>query len=261
MVLLPGGTVEGSLAPTDTQYKRSNHFADTYWVQLQPETTYRIVVRTEEFDPILFVRDNTTLEQIQEVDERPPGKAEEVLIRTGAAPNVELTVSSWRPKELGEYSIEVNAHTEPDFLQPGDETIGFFNSSDAVNPSRTFLLDSIVLNLEDTRTPVTVYVEGFGSFHPSFEVFKFTDEWEFLANQLAWCEDRYFTFIPEADKTYLVRIGTGDSNLGENYHLALYAESSTPIDPSNVATKPHWDRLPPSAGSINFDWEIDLPLN
>ena len=242
MVLLPGGTVEGSLAPTDIQYKRSNHFADTYQVQLEPEKTYRIVVRTEEFDPILFVRDNTTLEQIQEVDERPPGKPEEVLIRTGAAPNVELTVSSWRPKELGYYSIEVNAHTEPDSLQPGDETIGFFNSSDRT--VGTSYLDAIGLNLEDTRTPVTVYLEGFGSFVPSWGVLNTTDG-VLLTVQLAFCEDRYFTFTPEAEKTYEVRVATGSSNLGENYHLGLFAESSTPIDLSYVATKPHWDRLPP----------------
>ena len=241
-ILLPGSAAEGSLAPTDIQYKRSNHFADTYQVQLEAETTYRIVVRTEEFDSILFVRDNTTLEQIQEVDESPPGKPEGVLIRTGAAPNVELTVSSWRPKELGYYSIEINAHTEPDFLQPGDETSGFFNSSD--RPVGTSILDVIGLNLEDTRTPVTLYLEGFGSFVPTFGVLNITDR-EFLTIQLAFCEDRYFTFTPEADKTYQVRVATGSSNLGENYHLGLYAESSTPIDLSNVATKPHWDRLPP----------------
>ncbi len=245
MVLLPGGTVEGSLSPTDIQYKRSNHFADSYQVQLQAETTYRIVVRTEEFDPILFVRDNTSLEQIQEVDEHPPGKPEEVLIRTGAAPNVELTVSSWRPEELGEYSIEVNAHTEPDSLQPGDETIGFFNASDTKvdSPNGTIYLDSIGLNLEDTGTPISVQVKGFDNFYPSFGILDVTDE-VVLTSQLAWCEDRYFTFTPEAEKTYEVRVATTSSNLGENYHLALYAESSSPVDRSNVAAKPHWNKLP-----------------
>ena len=256
MALLPGGIEEGSLSPADIQYKRSNHFADTYLVQLEPETTYRIEVRTEEFDPILFVRDNTTLELIQEVDENPPEKPEEVLIRTGAAPNVELTVSSWRPEETGEYSIEVNAHTEPDSIQPGEEIIGFFNSDDSLG--RPNPLDSIALNLGDTQTPVTVYVAGFGSFLPTFGVLNITDE-EFLTIQLAWCEDQYFTFTPEVDKTYGVRVATGSWGLGENYHLALYGDSSTPVDLTNVATKPHWDRLPPSVSSIEFDWLTFLP--
>ena len=258
VVINPGSTKDGSLSPTDNHYKRPNHFADTYQVQLQAETTYRIVVRTEEFDPILFVQDITTLEPIQEVDERPPGKPEEVLIRTGAAPNVELTVSSWRPKEMGDYSIEVNAHTEPDFLHLGEETIGFINSSDAM--VETFFLDSIILNLGDTRTPVTVYVEGFGNFLPTFGVLNITDQ-EVLSSQRAFCEDRYFTFTPEEGKIYAVRVIARRSSLGENYHLGLFQESSTPVDLSNVSTKPHWDRLPPSAESIDFDWETYLPSN
>ncbi len=257
-VMNPGDTEDGSLSPTDIHYKRSNHFADTYQVQLQAETTYRIVVGTVEFDPILFVRDITTLEPIQEVDERPPGKPEEVLIRTGAAPNVELTVSSWRPKEMGDYSIEVNAHTEPDFLQPGEETIGFINSGDGM--VGTFFMDSIVLNLGDTRTPVTVYVEGFDNFLPTFGVLNITDQ-EALPLQLAWCEDRFFTFTPEEGKTYAVRVIARSSNLGENYHLALFPESSTPVDLSNVSTKPHWDRLPPSGRSSYFDGETYLHSN
>ena len=247
MVLLPGGAVEGSLAPTDIQYKRSNHFADTYQVQLQPETTYRIVVRTEEFDSILFVRDNTTLEQIQEVDEHPPEKPEEVLIRTGASPNVELTVSSWSPEERGDYSIEVNAHPEPDFIRLGEQKIGFFNSSDTrdVQEAGTFYVDFIWLDLVgNTRTPVAVYVNGFDSFLPYFAVVNVTDN-VVLTSQLAWCEDEKFSFTPEEGKTYEVRVITDNSNLGKNYHLALIAEGSTPIDLSNVATKPHWDRLPP----------------
>ncbi len=257
-VIIPGGAVYGSLSPTDTHYKRPNHFADTYQIQLQAETTYRIVVRTEEFDPIFFIRDITTLEPIQEVDERPPEKPEEVLIRTGTAPNVELTVSSWRPQEMGDYSIEVHAHTEPDFLHPGEQTIGFINSSDAM--VETFFLDSIVLNLGDTRTPVTVYVEGFGTFLPTFGVLNITDQ-EALSSQRAWCEDKYFTFTPEEGKTYAVRVIARSSSLGENYHLGLFPESSTPVDLSNVSTKPHWDRLPPLAGSIEFDWETYLLSN
>ena len=247
MALLPGGTADGSLSPTDIHYKRSNHFADTYHLQLQADTTYRIVVRTDEFDPILLVRDNTSLEQIQEVDESPPGEPEEVLIRTGTAPNVELTVSSWSPKERGDYYIEVTVHTEPDFIRPGEATIGFFNSSDRreVLETDTIYLDFITLDLENTQTPISVQVKGFDNFLPSFGVLNVTDEVA-LTSQLAWCEDEEFSFTPEEGKTYAVSVAAFSSDLGENYHLALFTESSTPADLSNVATKPHWDRLPPS---------------
>ena len=159
---------------------------------------------------------------------------------------------------MGDYSIEVNAHTEPYFLKPGEETIGFINSSDSM--VGTFFLDSIILSLGDSRTPVTVYVEGFGTFVPTFGVLNITDQ-EALPAQRAWCEDKYFTFTPEEGKTYAVRVIARRSNLGDNYRLGLYPESSTPVDLSNVSTKPHWDRLPPSAGSIDFDWETYLPSN
>ncbi len=252
VVLIPGTPVNGSLSPTDTHYKRSNHFADTFRVELQANTNYIIEVRTEEFDPIFFVSDIATTERLQEVDEGPPGEPEYVLIRTGELPNVELTVSSWRPEEQGDYTIEVNPFPERNSIKPGEQTIGFFNSAD--QQSGTFYVDYIGLDLAGTQTPITVQVKGFDNFRPIFGVFNVTDE-VVLNSQLAWCEDEYFSFNPEEGKIYRIAVLTGSSDLGENYWLEVVEGNSSEQFLTHAFTKSHREFSPPLAGANNFDFD------
>ena len=253
-VLVPGSDIPGALSGTDMQYKRSDHYADTYQLQLEAETIYGIVVKTTQFDPILIIRDNTTLEQIQEVDERRPGVAEQVFIQTGPSPNVEVTVSSFESGVRGDYTIEVDTYSETDSIELGKQTIGFFNSTDTrdVRPGETYYRDTIALDLGNSQSPVTVYVRGFQYFYPTFGVVNVTDN-EPFPTQRAWCEDRFFTFEPEAGKNYEVVIIARSSQLGENYHLAVFTDTSTTADRPNLSTKPqapttlgNW--LPSSSG-------------
>lgn len=251
MVLYPGRVLEGSLTATDTHYKRSYHFADTYRAELQSETNYLFVVKTDEFDPIIFVRDLTTLETVQEVHEGlPPEIPENVWIRTGIEPKIEVSVSSGSPHEQGAYSIEVHPYREAGSIKPGQLIVQFFDPSDdrEIRSGRTWYRDDINLDLEGVDASVTLYVIGFDNFRPNFRVRNVTDD-SILTTQRAFCEDRLFSFTPEADKTYAIQVYAVESQLGENYWLGYYENDETSAAPTVITTNPQRDWRPVLAGT------------
>lgn len=260
-VLYPGSVLDGSLTPTDASYKRPNHFADTYRAELQSETNYLFVVKTEAFEPIILVQDLTTLESIQEVHEGFQDIPEYVWIRTGIEPKIEVTVSSLNPNEQGAYSIEVHATSEPTAIRPGELIVKFFNSSDTqdIRPGRTLFVDNIYLDLEGVENSVTVYVIGFDSFRPTFQVWNLTDESELTdMGQWAFCEDRSFSFTPEEDKAYAMQVIARESQLGENYWVGYFENNETSAAPSVLAANPQKDWAPVLAGSEDLETFLEV---
>ena len=255
----PGRDLDGSLTPADASYKRPNHFADTYRAELESETNYLFVVKTDAFDPIILVQDLTTLEPVQETYEGFPDIPEYVWIRTGMDPKIEVTVSSGNPHEQGAYSIEVNADSERSFIRPDELIPQFFNSSDQQDIlfGRTFYLDHINLDVEGVDSSVTVYVIGFDSFRPYFQVVNFTDE-SILTTQRSFCEDRSFSFTPEADKTYALRVYASESQLGENYWVGYFENNETSAAPSVLAANPQRDWTPVLAGSEDLETFLEV---
>ena len=261
MVLFPGRVLEGSLTATDTHYKRPYHFADTYRAELQSETNYLFVVKTDAFDPIIFVQDLTSLEPVQEVHERLPDIPEYVWVRTGMEPKIEVTVSSGSPHEQGAYSIEVHAASKAGSIKPGQLIVQFFDPSDdrEVFLDRPAFLDKINLDLEGVDTSVSVYVIGFDNFRPYFRVLNVTDD-SILTTQRAFCEDRLFSFIPEADKTYAVQVYARESQLGENYWLGYFENNETSAAPSVITANPQRDWRPVLAGTNDSEEYLSWSL-
>ena len=259
IVLYPERDLDGSLTPADAPYKRPHHFADTYRAELESETNYLIEVNSEAFGPVILVRDLTTLEPVQEVYERYLEVTEYVWIRTGREPNIEVSVSSGDPNEQGPYSIEVHAYSERSSILPGEFIPQFFNSSDqqGILFGRTLYMDHINLDVEGVDNSVTVYVIGFDSFRPYFEVVNFTDE-SILTTQRSFCEDRSFTFTPEADKTYAVRVYASESQLRENYWVYLIENNETSAVPSILAANPQRDWTPVLAGSEDLEAFLEV---
>ena len=214
----------GNLTTEDPSYKRTNHFADTYITELAADTNFKIEVNTEELDLLIFIHDVNTGELIHEVDQKPTGETESVLVRFEKNRHLRVTVASYDNNDTGEYMIQLSQFSEWSSIRPGEKTIGFIITTDRTTEinGNTYHLEEIDLVNLTTPEGVTIKLTGYDSYYPAYSVYNMTIQ-ETVHTSTARCDDKYFHFNPIPGNDYRLVIFGPTSRLGNNYELELIA--------------------------------------
>ncbi|MDA0345793.1 MAG: serine protease [Verrucomicrobia bacterium] len=221
----------GYLTTEDHSYKRRNHFADTFLTELSADTNLKVEVRTDELDQILFIHDANTGELIHEVDQKPAGETESVLVRFDKNRLLTVSVASFNKNDTGEYVIQLSHFSEVSSIRPGEKTIGFINTTDRrteIN-GNTYHLEEIDLVNLTIPEGVTTKLTGYDTYYPAYGVYNMTTQ-ETVHTATARCDDKYFHFIPIPGDNYRLVIFAPTSRLGDNYELELIAGKASDED-------------------------------
>lgn len=258
----------GSLTPDDTPYKRPGHYSDRYQYSLNGFQTYKIELRSDTLDPILIIKNSSSNELLQELDEEPPGIAEEFIIYTWPNSQPDIIVGSWRFGETGDYELELSPYTEKTSAGIGDNALGIIHPEDRSDEQNgtTFYLDFIRLENINSPEGVTIGVWSVDGFTPTYAIYNVTDR-ETVHQVTSKCEDAWYYFKPETEKAYDLVIIAREKDLGDNYRFAIregrVANSGNPNDdPENQATRrPHMNQFPVSGVDLNKFYLKKSPIS
>ncbi|MDG2169291.1 MAG: serine protease [Opitutales bacterium] len=249
-------TYMGELTTDDFSFKRLSHYGDTFISSFAADSIFKIEVRTEDLDQLIFLQDAATGELIEEIDQKPSGETESVLVRFDENRTLFVTVASYESNDTGSYEYQLSQFTEKNFIQADEKTIGLIHSADNTTElsGTEFYLEEIDLLNVHNPAGITVKITGYGSYYPSYLIYNLTAG-ETIHSAVARCDDRTLFFNPIASNNYRVVIIASKSRLGSNYELEIIrgeVQDEVDFDAAILSSK-HGQGLPSENDS---EWNV-----
>lgn len=212
----------GELTADDFSFKRLNHYGDTFISDFAANSIFKIEVRTDDLDQLIFLQDAATGELIEEIDQKPSGETESVLVRFDKNRKLFVTIASFESNDTGAYEYQLSHFTEKKFIQADEKTIGLIHSADKTTElgGIEYYLEEIDLLNVHNPAGITVKITGYGSYYPSYLIYNLTTG-ETIHSAVARCDDRSYYFNPVTSNNYRVVILASKSRLGDNYELEI----------------------------------------
>jgi hypothetical protein len=220
---LPGNSVSGILSSDNISYRRNGHYADSRSYTLSGGINYKIEMRGEDLDPVFFLKDRRKIISLADVDNETPGKPEIFLFRPNENMDADIIVSSWFPKDTGDWSLYVDPYTEPENITIGETITGFGTPGDEehLQNGLTFFFDWYSLKNVNVAEGITVVVRGREGYEPQFAVTNNTEKVTLFLDRID-CSVRSFYFVPQAENNYSVVVLSPPSGLGKNYEVEIF---------------------------------------
>ena len=214
--------IKGNLSIEDTPYKREGYFSDRYRYNLNDNPFWKVKVESETLDPIIVIKNASLNKILHQIDEEPPGVAEEYIVVAKDAIEAEILVGSWRYEETGDYEITVSTFFDKNSASPGDDFQSILSPSDYSQRQDgiRWFFHYITLSGISLSQGATISVWGVEDFNPYFGIYDNT-KMETVHQAYAFCQEARYYFQPAPGNQYELVIFSVEENVGENFRVQI----------------------------------------